>query len=182
MSLKWVLLILILGFSACITKSNDQMIDKTTVKSLDIQRYLGTWYEIARFQHSFEKDLVGCTATYTLKENGKIEVLNQGYYKTLDGRLKVARGKAKLTDQPGKLRVAFFLFFYAEYNVLELDPEGYQWALIGSSTPGYLWILSRTPAITDELYQDILRKAEKRCYDITKIFKVPQRMPALTKD
>jgi apolipoprotein D and lipocalin family protein len=173
-SLKWVLVILIFGLSACATNNNNQMIDKTTVKSLDIQRYLGTWYEIARFQHSFEKDLVGCTATYTLKENGKIEVLNQGYYKTLDGRLKIARGKAKLTDQPGKLKVAFFLFFYAEYNVLELDQEGYQWALIGSSTPGYLWILSRKPAITDELYNDILKKAEKRGYDLTKIFKVPQ--------
>jgi lipocalin len=124
--------ILIFGSSECKTQNNKDMIDKTTVQSLDIQRYLGTWYEIARFQHSFEKDLVGCTATYTLKGNGKIEVLNQGYYKTLDGKLKVARGKAKMTDQPGKLKVAFFLFFYAEYNVMELDQEGYQWALIGS--------------------------------------------------
>ena len=151
------------------------MIDKTTVQSLDIQRYLGTWYEIARFQHSFEKDLVGCTATYTLEGNRKIEVLNQGYYKTLEGKLKVARGKAKMTDHPGKLKVAFFLFFYAEYNVMELDQEGYQWALIGSSTPGYLWILSRKPVIPDELYQDILKKAEKRGYDVTRIFKVPQK-------
>ena len=167
--------ILLFGFSECKTQDNKDMIDKTTVQSLDIQRYLGTWYEIARFQHSFEKDLVGCTATYTLKGNGKIEVLNQGYYKTLDGKLKVARGKAKRTDQPGKLKVAFFLFFYAEYNVMELDQEGYQWALIGSSTPGYLWILSRKPVIPDELYQKILKKAEKRGYDVTKIFKVPQK-------
>ena len=85
------------------------MIDKTTVRNLDIQRYLGTWYEIGRYQHSFEKDLVGVTATYTLRENGKIEVLNQGYYKELDGKLKVANGKAKLTNQPGKLRVSFFI-------------------------------------------------------------------------
>lgn len=167
--------ILIFGFSECKTQNNKDMIDKTTVQSLDIQRFLGTWYEIARFQHSFEKDLVGCTATYTLKGNGKIEVLNQGYYKTLDGKLKVARGKAKMTDQPGKLKVAFFLFFYAEYNVMELDLEGYQWALIGSSTPGYLWILSRKPVIPDELYQKILKKAEKRGYDVTRIFKVPQK-------
>ena len=151
------------------------MIDRTTVQSLDLQRYLGTWYEIARFQHSFEKDLVGCTATYKLKENGKIEVLNQGYYKTLDGKLKVARGKAKMTDQPGKLKVAFFLFFYAAYNVMELDQEGYQWALIGSTAPGYLWILSRNPVMPDELYREILKKAEKRGYDVTRIYKVPQK-------
>jgi lipocalin len=166
--------ILIFGLAECKTQNKEDMIDKTTVQSLDIQRYLGTWYEIARFQHSFEKDLVGCTATYTLKGNGKIEVLNQGNYKTLDGELKVARGKAKITDQPGKLRVAFFLFFYADYNVLELDQEGYQWALIGSSSPGYLWILARKPVIPDELYQEILEKARKRGYDLTKIFKVPQ--------
>ncbi|MEK7718748.1 MAG: lipocalin family protein [Bacteroidota bacterium] len=152
------------------------MIDKTTARNLDIQRYLGTWYEIGRYQHSFEKDLVGVTATYTLRENGKIEVLNRGYYKELDGKLKVANGKAKLTNQPGKLRVSFFLFFYADYNVLELDKEGYQWALIGSSTPNYLWILARTPSISDELYLEILKKAKKRGYDLQKIYKVPQKI------
>lgn len=170
-----IFLILVLGISACKTQNYHNMIDKTTVRNLDIQRYLGTWYEIGRYQHSFEKDLVGVTATYTLRENGKIEVLNQGYYKELDGKLKVANGKAKLTSQPGKLRVSFFLFFYADYNVLELDQEGYQWALIGSSTPNYLWILARTPSISDKLYQEILRIAEKRGYDLQKIYKVPQK-------
>ena len=170
-----IFLILVLGISACKTQNYHDMIDKTSVRNLDIQRYLGTWYEIGRYQHSFEKDLVGVTATYTLRENGKIEVLNQGYYKELDGKLKVANGKAKLTNQPGKLRVSFFLFFYADYNVLELDKEGYQWALIGSSTPNYLWILARTPSISDELYLEIARKAEKRGYDLQKIYKVPQK-------
>jgi lipocalin len=151
------------------------MIDKTTVKEFNVQKYLGTWYEIARYQHSFEKDLVGVTATYTLKENGKIEVLNQGFLKTLEGKLKVAKGKAKLTDQSGKLKVSFFLFFYADYNILELDQEDYQWAMIGSSTPDYFWILSRKPSIPDELYLKILQKAESRGYDLARIYKVPQR-------
>ncbi len=149
-------------------------IDNSTVQKLDIQRYLGLWYEIGRFPHSFEIDMVGVTATYTLKENGRIEVLNQGYIKSLDGKHKLAVGKAKLTDQPGKLKVAFFLFFYADYHVMELDQEGYQWALIGSSTPKYLWILSRTPSISDQLYMDILQKAKDRGYDTSKIYKVPQ--------
>jgi len=152
------------------------MIDKKTVQELDIQRFLGTWYEIGRYRHSFEKELVGVTATYTLREDGKIGVLNQGYYKELNGKLKVANGKAKLTSLPGKLKVSFFLFFYAEYNVLELDQEGYHWALIGSSTSNYLWIMARTPFVSDELYLEILKKAEKRGYNVKKIYKVPQKI------
>lgn len=167
--------ILMLSFTECRTQNSEKMIDKTTVKTLDIDRYLGTWYEIGRYQHSFEKNLVGCTATYTKMNNGMIEVLNQGYYKTLSGQLKRAKGKAKLTDQPGRLKVSFFLFFYADYNVLELDQEGYQWAIIGSSGPGYLWILSRKPVMDDSLYRELLLKAEGRGYDSSKVFKVPQK-------
>lgn len=174
--LSTVLVLIFLQFKSM---SNKTKIDKTTVRELDIPRYLGTWYEIGRYAHSFEKDLVGVTATYTLKNDGKIEVLNQGYYKTLDGRLKSARGKAKLSDRPGQLKVSFFLFFYADYNILELDQSGYQWALIGSSTPGYLWILARTPSISQELYDYILHKASNRGYDTTKIYKVPQQFQDL---
>lgn len=163
-----------LSFSECKTQNSKMKIDNSTVQKLDIQRYLGLWYEIGRFPHSFEKDMVGVTATYTLKKNGGIEVLNQGFIKSLNGKHKSAKGKAKLTEMPGKLKVAFFLFFYADYNVMELDQEGYQWALIGSSTPNYLWILSRTPTISDQLYQDILQKAKDRGYDTTRIYKVPQ--------
>ena len=171
----FILSILMLTFTDCKTQNNKQMIDKSTVQNLDLGKFLGTWYEIGRIQNSFEKDLVGVTATYSKKENGKVEVLNKGYYKTLDGKLKSAKGKAKTTDQSGKLKVAFFLFFYADYNVLELDQEGYKWALIGSSTPGYLWILARESSISDELYQEILKKAMKRGYDTTRIYKVPQK-------
>jgi lipocalin len=170
-----ILTMLMLTFTDCKTQNSKQMIDKSTVQNLDLKKFLGTWYEIGRIQNSFEKDLVGVTATYSKKENGKVEVLNKGYFKTLDGKLKLAKGKAKPTDQPGKLKVAFFLFFYADYNILELDQEGYQWALIGSSTPGYLWILARESSISDKLYQEILMKAGKRGYDTTKIYKVPQK-------
>jgi len=168
-------ILLLLNVMGCNAQKGKEILVKTTVQTFDIKRYLGEWYEIGRFQHSFEKDLVGVTATYTLKEDGKIEVINQGFYKTLEGELKIAKGKAKLTEVPGKLKVSFFLFFYAEYNILELDTDEYQWALVGSSTPGYLWILSRKPKIPDELYDEILRKAQKRGYDITKVYKVPQK-------
>ncbi len=169
------IIIITLG-TGCKTQNHSAMIDKTTVSDLDLDRYLGTWYEIARFQHSFERDLVGVTANYSLRKDGKIRVLNQGYEHSLDGKLKIAEGKAKRNNpkEPGKFKVAFFLFFYAEYNVLELD-ENYQWAMIGSSTPNYFWILSRTPQISDELYNELVNKAEKRGYDISRIFKVPQK-------
>lgn len=168
-------LIFIILFLLNCTNTNSQMIDKTTVKELDLNRYLGTWYEIARFPHSFEKNLVGVTATYSLRDDGKIKVLNQGYKNTLDGELSVAEGKAKIPNKadPGKLKVSFFWIFYADYNVLELD-ENYQYVMIGSSSPKYFWILSRTPQMAPDVYEMLLEKARKRGYNLEKLYKVPQ--------
>jgi apolipoprotein D and lipocalin family protein len=160
---------------SCIN-TNSQMLDKTTVKSLDLNRYLGTWYEIARFPHSFEKNLVGVTATYSLREDGKIRVLNQGYKNTLDGELSKAEGKAKIPDptKPANLKVSFFWIFYAEYNVLELD-DNYQYAMIGSSSDKYFWILCRTPQMDQTTYEMLLEKARKRGYNLAKLEKVAQK-------
>lgn len=152
------------------------MIDTRTVNEVDLQRYSGTWYEIARFPHSFEKGLVGVTATYTLKDKGRIEVLNQGYKNSLDGKHSRAVGKAKVPDptQPGKLKVSFFLFFYGDYFIMELDEENYQWAMIGSSSPNYFWILSRTPKMNEAVYQSLLQKAEDRGYNLARLIMVQQ--------
>jgi len=154
---------------------NDAMINSSTVKKLDLNRYMGTWYEIARFDHSFERNLIRVTANYTLLPNGKIEVLNQGYKNTPDGKLKIAKGKAKQPDKeaPGKLKVSFFLFFYADYYVLELDKD-YQWALLGSSSDKYLWILSREPSPDQPILDHILAQAKSRGYDIDKLIWVEQ--------
>jgi lipocalin len=170
-----LLLIFSILFSLNCTNTSSQMIDKTTVKELDLNRYLGTWYEIARFPHSFEKNLVGVTATYSLREDGKIRVINQGFKTTLNGELSVAEGKAKIPDpsEPGKLKVSFFWIFYADYNVLELD-ENYQYAMIGSSSPKYFWILSRTPQMESVIYEMLLEKARKRGYNLEKLQRVPQ--------
>lgn len=151
------------------------MINKSTIREFDLNRYLGTWYEIARFPHSFEKDLIGVTATYSIDNKGNIKVLNQGYKKSFHGEQKAAYGKAKTTETPGKLKVAFFLFFYAEYNILELDSLNYQWALIGSKTPNYLWILSRKPHIDKGIYDELTSKAQARGYEISKLLLVPQK-------
>ena len=152
------------------------MIDQTTVKELDLNRYLGKWYEIARFPHSFEKNLVGVTATYTLKDDGKIEVLNEGYKNTLNGERSKAIGKAKVPNilEPGKLKVSFFWIFYANYYVLELDNVNYQYAVIGSSSDKYFWILCRTPQMDTAVYNMLLDKARKHGYNLEKLYKVPQ--------
>ena len=160
---------------ACRTNSNNDIVDVSTIKEFNLNRYMGTWYEIARFNHSFERGLQGVTATYKLRPDGKITVINQGYKNTLNGKLKRAEGIAKQPNpaEPGKLKVSFFLFFYADYYILELD-ENYQWVLIGSSTNKYLWILSRTPQLDKESLETILNKAKQRGYNTSKLIWVKQ--------
>ena len=148
--------------------------DVSTVNELDLQKYLGTWYEIARFNHKFERGLQGVTATYSMRNDGKIKVLNQGYKNSLEGEVSRAVGKAKLTDEPGKLKVSFLWIFYADYFVLELE-ENYQWALIGSKSDKYLWILSRTPQLDENIKTDFLNRAKKRGYDTSKLIWVDQK-------
>ena len=155
----------------------ETMIDKTVVKELDLQKYLGKWYEIARYNHRFERGLVGVTANYSIREDGKIKILNSGYKKSLDGRFSQATGKAFLPYpelEPGKLKVSFFWNFYGDYFVLDLD-ENYQWAIIGSSSDKFLWILSRTPQLEFDIYNELTDKIKSRGYDISQLIKVEQK-------
>lgn len=167
-------LILITGIGGC--TNTKLMVNNSTVKDLKISKFLGNWYEIARYPHSFEKNLVGVTATYSMRDDGKINVLNQGYKYTLDGEHSSATGKAKIKDpsNPAHLRVSFFWIFYSDYLVMELDNENYDWAVIGSSSPNYLWILSRTPQLDDKVLNDIKSKIEARGYDLDKLIMVEQ--------
>ena len=170
------LTILLLFFTGCISEQVNSQKTMKTVNPVDLERYVGTWYEIARFPHSFEKNLVGVTATYSLKNNGNIEVINQGYKNSLDGKLKRAKAFAKVPNpnEPGKLKVYFFWPFGGEYLILDLD-EDYQWALVGSTSPNYLWILSRTPQIDRNLYQSIVDKAMELGYNVEKLELVLQK-------
>lgn len=174
--MKRAFILTILLFLTCIGMQSSNKIDLTTVKQVDLNRYMGTWYEIARFDHSFERGLVGVTATYTLLPGNKIQVINKGYKSTLSGKESVAKGKAKVPDpnEPGKLKVSFFLWFYADYYILELDEENYSYALIGSSSDKYLWILSRTPILPENTLNRLLEKARKRGYDTDNLIFVPQ--------
>ena len=167
------LMVLSLMIVSC--KSQQSMIDKSVVQEFDLDSYLGRWYEIARYDHKFERGLQGVTATYSLREDGKIKVVNAGFKGSLDGARSEATGKAKIPDPevPAKLKVSFFWFFYGDYYVLELDKD-YQWALVGSSVDKYLWILSRTPRLDDSVYIDLLERLKKRGYDVDKLIKVQQ--------
>ena len=152
--------------------SQRSKIDYSTVSALDINRYMGRWFEIARFDHGFERDLEQCEAYYRLMPKGKISVENSGV-NSRTGDRKTAHGKAHAGEKPGQLRVSFFMFFYSDYNILALD-DAYQWALVGSSSPDYLWILARTPQLPAATLDSILHIAKSRGYDTSKLLWVKQ--------
>ena len=158
----------ILPLTAC---SKD--FDNSTVDEFDLSRYLGEWYEIARYDHSFERGMDNTMAEYILQDDGKVVVLNTGWK---NGKFKIAEGKAKYKDpegDPGHLRVSFFLFFYSDYNVMMVD-ENYQISLVGSKAEKYLWILSRTPEPDPVLLEMVLNEAARRGYDTSELIWVDQ--------
>ena len=154
-------------FTGCKGQSK---VDNSVSGDLNLDRYLGDWYEIARFDHKFERGIQFCKANYSLREDGKVAVLNTG---VKDGKQSEAKGKAKLTDNPRILRVSFFGPFYGDYRIMLLD-ENYQWVLVGGSDESYLWILARTPKISDEVKKTILAEATRRGYDVSKLIWVEQ--------
>lgn len=165
--------------SVCLLCSCEKQnqINTSVVPKLDLERYMGTWYEIGRYDISFEKGLVGVTANYQIMDNGMIQVINRGFKDSLDGKIDIIEGKAKRQNKDsndGALKVAFFLDFYAQYNVMELADD-YSWALVGSRTDKYLWILSRTPSLDTDVLEHILRLAANRGYDTSKILWVEQK-------
>ncbi len=172
----YLCLIPILSFMSC-SKNTHSMVNNETVKNVDLNRYMGLWYEIARFDYKWERDLVGVTAEYSLMSNGKVKVVNSGYEDTLNGKFKSSTGKAKLADKntPGHLRVAFFLWFYADYFILDLDQENYSYALVGGKDGDYLWILSRTPQLPQQTIDMLVEKARSRGYDTSKLIWTPQK-------
>lgn len=168
-----VFLIGTVGIS-CQTNKNNKTMNKTTVSNLDVNRFMGSWYEIARYEHSFEKGMTHVKANYSLLPDGTIRVLNSGMK---NGKKKEIEGKArkkKGSNSNSKLEVSFFLWFYSDYFVFELD-DNYQYAVIGSSSDKYLWILSRTPQLPQSTINDLLIKIKKRGYDTSKLYFVPQK-------
>jgi lipocalin len=167
MKLLLTFLAMVLLLTSCKTTQ-----ELKTVDYVDLERYQGKWYEITKIPNRFEKNLIYVTANYTLKENGKIKVLNDGY-NTKKGKYEKAVGEAKVNG-PGKLGVSFFKPFYGDYYIMELD-EDYQWVLVGSPSRDYLWILARTPQISEELTTELSKRAENAGFDISRLERMEQQ-------
>ena len=153
--------------------------DKTpplqTVSHVDLNRYMGKWYDIASFPQRFQKGCVASIATYTLRKDGDVDVLNQCRDKTLDGRLRSAKGKAWVVDRQSnaKLKVRFFWPFSGDYWIIDLD-SNYQYAVVGHPKRNYLWILCRSPQMDSAVYDGILERLKRQHYDISRLNKTLQ--------
>ncbi len=133
----------------------------TAVDGFDINRYLGTWYEIARLDHRFERGLENISATYTLREDGGVDVLNKGW-DVKAGEWHEAHGKAYFVEQAdkGRLKVSFFGPFYGGYNIIELDKMDYAYSMITGPDRSYFWILSRTKQLPEATLQALIGRAK----------------------
>ena len=140
------------------------------VGGFEVSRYLGTWHEIARLDHTFERGLTNVTAEYSLREDGGVKVVNRGYKKASD-EWKEAVGRAYFTGDRsvGQLKVSFFRPFYGGYNIVELDREGYGYALVAGPSRKYLWILARKPQLEPEIVKRLVDKARELGFDTDKL-------------
>jgi len=136
------------------------------VKDFEVDRYLGTWYEVARLDHPFERGLERITATYALRDDGGLKVVNRGF-DTARGEWREAVGKAYFTGPAdvGQLKVSFFGPFYGGYNIIALDRERYGWVMISGPTTSYLWILSREPRLAPEVLERLSGVAQGFGFD-----------------
>ncbi len=136
-----------------------------TVEQVDLNRYLGQWYEIARYPNGFQKNCLESSAYYSLRDDGDIEVVNR-CKDTRDGTLRQAKGHAWVVDSSSnaKLKVSFFWPFRGDYWIIELGRE-YEYAVVGTPNRKYFWILSRTRSMDDSLYQAILERARQQGFD-----------------
>lgn len=150
------------------------------VSPFDAERYLGTWYEIARLDHPFERDLSNVTARYTRGSGGEIEVLNRGF-DTRKGQWREVRGTARfIGDQTvGSLEVSFFGPFWGGYHVIALDREEYAYAMVTGPSRSYLWILCREKAMDEKILNDLTAKARAWGFETDKLVFVEHDMPVV---
>ncbi|MBN1343299.1 MAG: lipocalin family protein [Phycisphaerae bacterium] len=140
--------------------------DLETVAFVDVQRYMGKWYEIASYPTFFNATCAATTAEYTLRDDGTVRVVNECRIGDPSGRLNRIEGTARVVDEQtnAKLIVSFSLFAQGDYWIIDLD-EDYQWAVVGDPKRSTLFILSRTPTLDDEIYDGILGRLSEKCYD-----------------
>lgn len=167
--MKYILLSLCFLLASC-TNIPENI---TPVQQFELKRYLGTWYEIARLDHSFERGLSHITATYSMRDDGGVRVLNRGY-STENNAWKEAEGKAYFVADAttGHLKVSFFGPFYGAYVVFELDKENYNYALVSGPNRDYFWILARQPQLDPQLLERLIAKANALGFATDKLIRV----------
>lgn len=173
---KIFILLLIFPLLACLGVPENV----TVVNGVNANQYLGTWYEIARLDHSFERGLEQVTANYSKNADGSIKVINRGFNAEKQA-WKEAEGKAYFVEPPsadgtyaGKLKVSFFGPFYGAYNIIALDKNFYNYVMICGPNKDYLWILSRTPQLTYPIKQELISQAKVLEFATDKLIFVKQ--------
>jgi len=165
------ILISIIIMISCV-EINDTLPPLQVVPYVDLNRYTGIWYEIARYPHKFQEGCTESRATYTLRDDGKISVLNECIEDADRGKLRSAKGKAWVVDTStnAKLKVSFFWPFSGDYWIIDLGKD-YEYAVIGHPNRKYLWILSRTKIMDTSLYDRILDRLIEQHYDVSKLIR-----------
>jgi len=166
---------LFLLIAACLSGCTGIPEGLTAVDGFEINRYLGTWYEIARLDHRFERGLNNISATYTLSEDGGVNVLNKGWNQA-NGEWEQAKGIAYFVEQPdvGRLKVSFLGPFYGGYNIIELDKKDYSYSMITGPDKSYFWILSRTKQLPKATLESLIEKAKRMGFATDKLIFVNQ--------
>ena len=159
--------IVVLSLVGCKSKPT---VDVSVNGPFNLDSFLGEWFEIARYDYSYEKNMDKSKAIYSVRRDGTIEFVNTGLIK---GEPKYAKGAIKLTEVPRHLRISFFGPFYGDYLIFYLDDD-YTYALVGSSSDKYLWLLSRAPQLDEERTQILLEEARRRGFDTDKLVWVVQ--------
>ena len=146
------------------------------VDGFELNKYLGTWYEIARLDHSFERGLEQVTANYSLRDDGGVKVINKGF-NAIKNKWKQAEGKAYFVGEPdiGQLKVSFFGPFYGGYNIIELDKTNYQYSVVCAPNLSYLWILARDPQLDKAIVDKLVAKAKSLGFATDKLIYVRHR-------
>lgn len=167
--MKKLLIIFVLLLAGCVNVPENI----TPVDHFNIGRYLGTWYEIARLDHSFERGLTSVSAEYSLRPDGGLRVVNRGYSQK-ENKWKEIVGKGYFVDRKdqGFLKVSFFGPFYGSYVVFDLDYENYSYALVCGPDKSYLWLLARSPKIDEHLKKRLVDKAASLGFDTDKLIYV----------
>lgn len=167
-AIKYLLIIFtgLLLLVACVPGKDSALAPLKTFDQVDLARYAGEWYEIARYPNRFQRDCPASKATYTLLPNGKVEVLNECYDRAFQNVLRSVKGKARVVDSTSnaQLKVSFFWPFSGDYWIIGLGDD-YEYAVVGHPDRKYLWILARSPEMPEQLYDRITERLKNQGYD-----------------